>query len=159
MSIYATKVIEDLVDNTYSYYMEFSRLLRQWGGTGIPRRQESQLRERDVMNAMNSMKDYAESLPDNRTLTLEQIGDEILHRAQICIYAVLAQHCWCIEELPYRMRKCSVDNVTGIFIMLLQKIKFVSYILTGCESESEFVQQYYEFVSSGFFQRYREAVS
>jgi len=93
MSTYAVEVIEDLVDNTYSYYLEFSQLLRQWGGT-LPseKQEESRNRERDVMNAMNSMKDYAESLKNNRTLTLEQIGDEILHRAQMCIYAVLAQH-------------------------------------------------------------------
>lgn len=160
MSTYAVEVIEDLVDNTYSYYLEFSQLLRQWGGT-LPseKQKESRNRERDVMNAMNSMKDYAESLKNNRTLTLEQIGDEILHRAQMCIYAVLAQHWWCIEELPYRMRKCSVDNYSKILIMLLKKIKFVSYILIGCESESDFAQRYYEFVSSGLFQRYQEAIS
>lgn len=160
MSTYAVEVIEDLVDNTYSYYLEFSRLLCQWGGT-LPseKRKESRHRERDVMNAMNSMKDYAESLHNDRTLTLEQIGDEICHRAQMCIYAVLAQNWWCIEQLPYRMRKCSVDSHSKTFIMLLQKIKFVSYILIRCESESEFVQQYYEFVSSGFFQRYREVIS
>ena len=57
------------------------------------------------------------------------------------------------------MRKCSVDNYSKILIMLLKKIKFVSYILIGCESESDFAQRYYEFVSSGLFQRYQEAIS
>ena len=158
MSTYVAETINGLVDSACSYHLAVSRLFRQWEGTELlpSKRQESQRRADHLIKAMNHMKDYATSLS---SVKLEQIGDEILHRAQMCIYAVLAQWQWTEGQLPYRMHTCATNNYSETLILLLQKIKFTSYILIRCNSEAEFKSQYYEFVSSGKFERYREAVS
>ena len=104
---------------------------------------------RDAMEAMKSMKDYAESLcRENYGSSLTQIGEEVYSQAQVCIDAISARSEWCIEELPYREHayKTSVDSYTNALLELLRRVKRAGDILKKPdEFESVRTYQLYQY--------------
>ena len=68
MPTYVVEAISHLINDAYSNYLEFSRLLRQWGTASLSLKVPSEERQRfrqmnrDAMKAMEAMRDYAKSL-------------------------------------------------------------------------------------------------
>ena len=155
MPTYVVEAISHLINDAYSNYLEFSRLLRQWGTASLSLKVPSEERQRfrqmnrDAMEAMKSMKDYTESLcRENYGSTSTQIGEEVYSQAQVCIDAISARSEWCIEELPYREHayKTSVDSYTNALLELLRRVKRAGDILKNPdEFESVRAYQLYQY--------------
>ena len=155
MPTYVVEAISHLINDAYSNYLEFSRLLRQWGTASLSLKVPSEERQRfrqmnrDAMEAMKSMKDYAESLcRENYGSASTQIGEEVYSQAQVCIDAISARSEWCIKELPYREHayETSVDSYTNALLELLRRVKRAGDILKKPdEFESVRTYQLYQY--------------
>ena len=155
MLTYVVEAISHLINDAYSNYLEFSRLLRQWGTASLSLKVPSEERQRfrqmnrDAMKAMEAMRDYAKSLcRENYGSTSTQIGEEVYSRAQVCIDAISARSEWCIEELLYREHayKTSVDSYTNALLELLRRVKRAGDILKKPdEFESVRTYQLYQY--------------
>lgn len=155
MSTYAVEAISHLINDAHSSYLEFNRLLCQWGTASLSLKVPSEERQgfrrmnHDVMKAMEAMKSYATSLcRENYGSTLTQIGEEVYSQAQVCIDAISARSKWCIEELPYREHayKTSVDSHTNALLELLRRVKRAGDILKKSdEFESIRIYRLYQY--------------